>query len=215
MKRTSCYLVVGLIAGMSWLGVQEVGASSYIATNSDRSLTIKKVSPTKAQSQSSSCPANIENLTALLLRDLPSYANRASQSSRRLSRAYDSYSYILLAGKPEFTPLTLGPGEYKSAASTASSEAYQQVFITTLERSYTKSRVVELQQYHWLFLTPTANGWYLGLMFSQIGSYPNVKPPSPPRESSKGVIGQAINTWLRDCRAGSVRLLNPQQLNKS
>jgi hypothetical protein len=165
--------------------------------------------PPTAPSQSSvliaksSCQEqDVERLTTQLLKDLPSYANRVSQRARRRDRT-DLYSYILLVGHPEFAPLTLGPGEYKP---TSLVESPQQVFITTLERQYINGNPVELQQYHWLFLTQTSSGWRLAMMFSRIGAYPAKQPPTRPRDSSNGVIAQAIRTWLRDCQAGAVRL---------
>ena len=156
--------------------------------------------PTK----SSNCPKDIETLTNKLLLDLPSYANRVSQSARRLSRPVDVYGYVLIAGRPEFAPLTLGPGVYKPANSTDPQQP-QQVFLTTLERQYIARKAVELQEYHWIFLTQTSSGWRLAIMFSRIGTYPNKQPPTPPRDSSDGVIAQAIRTWLRDCRDGAIK----------
>ncbi|MFB2979419.1 hypothetical protein [Microseira sp. BLCC-F43] len=151
------------------------------------------------------CPADVETLIALLLRDLPSYANRVTQRARRRSRSVEVYSYVILAGRPEFEPLTLGPGEYTQAAPDSNSEDLRQVFLTTLERQYVGNKPVLLQQYHWLFLTKTDSGWLLAMMFSQTGLYPDERPPTAPRESSQGVIGQAIQIWLRDCRAGVIR----------
>ena len=151
------------------------------------------------------CPADVETLTSQLIRDLPSYANRVIQRSRRLNRTVDSFSYVLVAGKPEFAPLSLGPGQYSSAASVADVEPPKQVFITTLERQYLRGKAIESQHYHWLFLTQTPSGWRLALMFSRIGSSSPGRPPTPPRESSKGVIGQAVTIWLRDCRVGAIR----------
>jgi hypothetical protein len=151
------------------------------------------------------CPADVETLTSQLIRDLPSYANRVIQRSRRLNRTVDSFSYVLVAGKPEFAPLSLGPGQYSSAASVADVEPPKQVFITTLERQYLRGKAIESQHYHWLFLTQTPSGWRLALMFSRIGSSSPGRSPTPPRESSKGVIGQAVTIWLRDCRAGAIR----------
>ena len=151
------------------------------------------------------CPADVETLTSQLIRDLPSYANRVIQRSRRLNRTVDSFSYVLVAGKPEFVPLSLGPGQYSSAASVADVEPPKQVFITTLERQYLGGKAIESQHYHWLFLTQTPSGWRLALMFSRIGSSSPGRSPTPPRESSKGVIGQAVTIWLRDCRAGAIR----------
>jgi hypothetical protein len=80
-----------------------------------------------------------------------------------------------------------------------------QVFLTTLERQYLGGKAIESQHYHWLFLTQTPDGWRLAMMFSQIGSSLPGRSPTPPRESSNGIIGQAVNTWLRDCRAGAIR----------
>ena len=164
-----------------------------------------------------SCPTDIKLLTAELLRDLPSYANRVSQRIRPLASVNISSS-VIAAGSAEFVPLTLGPGERSSTPVLTSTEP-QQVFFTTLERQYTTRQVVELEQYHWLFLASTSDGWQLATMFSQTSSYPAVRPPSPPRESSNGVIGQAVRNWLRDCRAGSLRVLPaaavPRSLKKS
>jgi hypothetical protein len=150
------------------------------------------------------CPADVETLTSLLIRDLPSYTNRVIQRSRRLNRTVDSFSYVLVAGKAEFTPLTLGPGQYTSASAT-DLEPPQQVFFTTLERQYQSGKAFEFQLYHWLFLTQTSSGWRVAMMFSRIGSSRQGRPPTPPRESSKGSVGQAVTTWLRDCRAGVIR----------
>ena len=146
---------------------------------------------------------DIETLLAGLVKDLPNYTNRVNQKSRRLNRSVDIYSYVLIAGKAEFAPLSLGPGEYLPTLPVA--EQPQQVFITTLERQYTSKKLVQLQQYHWLFLTQTKGGWRLAFMFSRTGTYPNKQPPTPPRESSNGSVAQAVKTWLRDCQAGTLR----------
>ncbi len=156
------------------------------------------------------CPSQLEALMPLLLRDLPSYANRVSQ------RAYSNQlratanppavipGYILLAGRPEYQPLSLAAGEYRSV----SESEVPQVFFTTLERQYFSDQAFELQHYHWLFLTPTESGnppgWRLVLMLSSLGDEQGDEPSSPPRDSSQGVIAQAIRLWLRDCKAGSV-----------
>lgn len=143
---------------------------------------------------------SVETLTTQLIVDLPSYANRISQRARRRDRTVDLYSYVIIAGRPEFAPLTLGPGEYQSVAPpTTNLEQPQQVFITTLERQYTNGKPVELQQYHWLFLTRTSGGWRLAMMFSRTGTYPAKFSPTRPRDSSYGVIAQAIRAWLSDC----------------
>ncbi|WP_243147613.1 hypothetical protein [Scytonema sp. UIC 10036] len=149
---------------------------------------------------------NLEALITQMLRDLPSYANRASQRSRRLSRKNEAFSYIVVAGKPEFEPLPLNPSEYTRDSLRTKSEGVEQVFFTTLERQYINGKAIQLQEFHWLFLTKAKDSWLFVMMFSQIGSYPKNQPPTPPRDSSNGVIAQGISNWLRDCRAESVRV---------
>jgi hypothetical protein len=149
----------------------------------------------------------IESVATYLLRDLPSYANRASQRSRRLTRRGDTFSYTIAAGKPEFQPLPLNPNTTSLDSAKTLSEGVEQVFFTTLERRYTAGKSLELQQFHWLLLTKTSSGWHKVMMFSRGGSFPGTKQPlSPPRESSDGVVAQAVDAWLRDCQAGSVRM---------
>lgn len=159
--------------------------------------------PTVAQPNA--CPEDLETLTALLIRDVPSYANRVMQRSRRLSRRDEGFSYVLLAGRPEFIPLPLSPSNYSSITATIDQSPPQQVFFTTLERQYISGKALESQLFHWLFLTKTAGGWRLALMFTQFGSSVPGRPPTPPQESSNGVVGQAVTTWLRDCRAGVIK----------
>ncbi|BAY76124.1 hypothetical protein NIES25_25730 [Nostoc linckia NIES-25] len=148
---------------------------------------------------------DLETLTTRLLQDLPSYTNRAIQRARRRSRSADLYSYMLVAGRPEFTPLPLNLEEYSKDAPESSASGVEQVFFTTLQRQYIGKTAVELQEFHWLLLTKTSSGWRLVMMFSQTGSYSEKQPPSPPRDSSNGAIAQGVKAWLRDCQAGSVR----------
>jgi hypothetical protein len=148
---------------------------------------------------------NLETFTIQLLQDLPSYTNRASQRARRLSRSSDIYSYMLVAGKPEFAPLPLNLEEYSADAPKSTASGVEQVFFTTLERQYISKKAVELQQFHWLLLTKTKSGWRLVMMFSQTGSHSAQQPLSPPRDSSNGTIAQGVKTWLRDCQAGKPR----------
>ncbi|NMG09715.1 hypothetical protein [Brasilonema sp. UFV-L1] len=185
-----------------------------LPSTQDTSVQAKKLTPnfsSQAQRRAidgkkSSCAnQNLEALTTQLLRDLPSYANRANQRARRLSRATDAYSYMVVAGRPEFQPLPLNPSGLADSAKTVS-EGVEQLFFTTLERQYTAGKAVQLQQFHWLFLTKTKSDWRLVMMYSQIGSFPKNQPPTPPRDSSNGVIAQGITAWLRDCQAGSVRV---------
>lgn len=147
-----------------------------------------------------------ESIATYLLRDLPSYSNRATQRARRLTRKGDTFSYMVAAGRPEFLPLPLSPNVASSNTTKTLSEGVEQVFFTTLERQYTAGKAIELQQFHWLLLTKTNSGWRKVMMFTQTGSFPVTKQPiSPPRDSSDGAIAQAVDAWLRDCEAGSVR----------
>lgn len=194
--------VIGLLTEGSYLSFNPLTLQPSNLLTSQHSTLPTSQTPTRLV-KSSTCPADVETLVSLLLRDLPSYANRVIQRSRRLSRADENY-YVLVAGRPEFEPLTLGPGQYTSTP-TADVEPPQQVFLTTLEREYYGGKAIYTQHYHWLFLVQTPDGWRLAMMFSRFGSASAGRPPTPPRESSNGVIGQAVNFWLRDCRAGAIR----------
>lgn len=158
----------------------------------------------KPISQRRTCPAEVEPLTALMLRDLPSYANRVIVRSRTRYAAISALNSIITAGRPEFVPLPLAPG-ISSTIPSPQNSSVRQVFITTLERQNTAGKAIDLQQFHWLFLTKTESGWRLALMFTRTGTVSAGQPITPPRESSQGTIGQAVQTWLRDCNAGAVR----------
>lgn len=157
--------------------------------------------PSRAQAIRNQCPTELEPLVTRLLRDLPGYANRAIVRSRG-NKPITSLGSVITAGRPEFEPLPLAPS---SARDRPSDPTLRQVFLTTLERESIGGKFSELQQFHWLFLTRTETGWQMALLFTRTGSYPLGQPPSPLRDSSQGVIGQAIQVWLRDCNAGFVR----------
>lgn len=187
-----------------WFAVSNTFNYSALAANSV--IEFKK--------EKSSCSnQDLSQLTNKLLRDLPAYFNRATQRARRLDRSVQVYSYMLVAGKPDFQPLPLKSwtdGTTDEVAdgvdkSTGAKKGVEQVFFSTLERQYVKGKALQLQQFHWLFLTKTESGWRMSMMYSQTGGYPKQKPPTPPRESSNSAVGQGIKTWLRDCRAGSLR----------
>jgi len=146
------------------------------------------------------CPTHLLTLVPLLLRDLPSYSNRVSQRAYTAFRTADLPGYVIVADRPEYDPLSLN----SETATPASKDQPSQVFFTTLERQYVSGKPVSLQHYHRLFLVETQNGWQLSLMFSTLGNYPTDQPPTPPQDTSQGVIAQAIRLWLRDCQAGSV-----------
>lgn len=191
----------------SWLlacGFWVLGSNSLAYPALSTNLTLK-ASALAERVKSLCSEQNLETLTTQLLQDLPSYTNRASQRARRLRRSSDVYSYMLVAGKPEFTPLPLNLEEYSADTPKSSASGVEQVFFTTLERQYIGKKAVELQEFHWLLLTKTKTGWQIVMMFSQVGSYSGEQPVSPPRDSSNGTVAQGVKTWLRDCQAGSVR----------
>lgn len=159
------------------------------------------------------CPQDIQSLTTLMLRDLPGYANRAMQRSRRLGLE-SSNAYVVVAGNPDFNPIntdinpSLGSGTQGDIATQRfSDQQLQQVFFTTLNREYQGSRLVEVQEFHRLFLVRTSQGWQLTLMYSRSGSTGSQSPQAltPVRESLNSTVGQAVSTWLRDCQAGTLR----------
>jgi hypothetical protein len=166
----------------------------------------KQVNASPKRSSTSICSQqNLETLTTNLLRDLPNYANRSSQRARRLSRKGDVFSYFIFAGKPDFTPLPLNPYGMSANPVKSVDDRIEQVFFTTLERQYTAGKAIELQQFHRLLLTQTNSGWKKVMMFTKTGTYPANQISTPLRESSDGVVGKAVDIWLRDCEAGSTK----------
>lgn len=148
--------------------------------------------------QDNFCFLEVSELTNRLLQDLPNYSNRVIQRTQESHRKKGIETYIINAGKAEFQPLPLPKLEYSSS----SGQGVNQVFFTTLERQYSGNRKSERQIYHWLFLIPTTQGWEMMMLFSSFGDTSKNSPPTPPQESSKGIIGQGVNLWLKDCRAG-------------
>lgn len=152
------------------------------------------------ETKTNQCDLELERLTTLLLDDLPDYANRVIQRTQKLNRAAGNNNYIITAGKAELEPLNLPRIKYSSQ----DSQSTKQVFFTILERQYSEQKVNQIETYHWLFLVPTTSGWRMVMMFSRFGDSKKKNPPTPPHESSNGIIGQAVQLWLRDCRAGRV-----------
>lgn len=149
------------------------------------------------------CPSDLAVLTEGLLRDLPSYANRVARRSLGV-REGNGFGTVLLAGRAELEPLEISPLTFSNAGD-ISENAVRQVFFTTLERQYSDTDFVNLEHYHWLFLTEAEDGWRMVLLFSRLTvDETSIRPPTPSRESSDGIIGQAVRLWLRDCRAGTV-----------
>ncbi len=172
--------------------------------------------------QTTRCPTDIEPLAELLIRDIPGYTNRVLQrtvavlpwteadvlrtlESDEIVREPYRPSSVLIAGKINLEPLDLD--EYAFTTSPQTGGEVTQLFFTTLSRQYVGLRANETQEYHWVFLTQTVGGWRLAFMFSAIDGLPLVQILTPPRESSDSSVGQAIQLWLRDCRAGKVESL--------
>lgn len=133
-----------------------------------------------------------------MLPDLPSYINRVRISAGIMK------SYILLAAKPEYEPLT--PSSFPALPLEAQTNGIRQVFFTTLMRRYDGGRISSLQEYHWVLLTQQPKDWQFVMMYSTIGVYPARadQPPLSPRNSSDGSVAQAVKAWLRDCHSGNL-----------
>lgn len=198
MGRRFVLVLVMTIGGLNWPGTLLQAAVVAPKPTVPTPESTQPNQPRSPQPQTA-CPTDIQSLTNLLIRDLPSYANRKIRSASRLNSPVGNSS-VIIAGRPEFEPLPL---DHRNLAPIESDP--QQVFITTLERHYLDNSASELQHYHWIFLTRSTSGWRLATMFSRVGISKSAQPPTPPRESSDGAIGQAIKVWLKDCRAGVIR----------
>lgn len=149
------------------------------------------------------CPEDFETLSTLLVRDIPSYTNRILQSSvADIPTAYRP-AYVITANYPERMPLDIKDQVYTTNPD--GDESLHQLFFTTLERQYSGLDAASISHFHWLFLTPSDEGWDMVFIFSAIGDNETVLPP---RDSSQGSVGQAVQRWLRDCR---VRAIAPGQ----
>jgi hypothetical protein len=159
------------------------------------------IQPTSIPAEKSkNCPTDLTTLTTKLIQDIPDYSNRVIQRTQDKHQQANIQTYIVAAGRPEFEPLNLPQINYTEA----NDNQPQQIFFTTLEKQYTNNLKIERETYHWLFVTLTDSGWYLVTMFSRFGNATKNTPPTPPQESSNGIIGQAVNLWLRDCRADAL-----------
>lgn len=202
------FAALGLLAAATTLVIEceAVRGHSVILSpaNSGNSPSsdLSRSTTEQKKTTNSNCPADVKKLTNLLLENLPGYANRVIQRTRLLQDGL--YSYVLVAGRPQFKPLSLGPGIYAPVPPGEEVQPPEQVFFTTLERQYTHNEAVTIQHYYWLFLTQTESGWKMAMLFSRFGSPAPGRAPLAPRGASNGAIGQAISLWLRDCRAGEI-----------
>ncbi|MBT9312724.1 hypothetical protein [Leptothoe kymatousa] len=146
------------------------------------------------------CPQDFETVSTLLVRDIPSYANRIIQSTvADIATAYRP-AYVITANQPERAPLDINERVYTT--SPHSGQTLRQLFFTTLERQYSGLDATAINHFHWLFLAPSETGWQMVFMFSAIGDGDNTL--LPPRDSSQGSVGQAVQRWLIDCRANAI-----------
>jgi hypothetical protein len=167
----------------------------------DRAPKLRPEFSTIAGAVPTTCPAQLDTLANLLVRDLPSYGNRIIQTRRK--RTDKVYSSIEIAGRPELQPIEILSREYAPQFPQA---APTQIFISTLERQYTGLRSAQLQQFHWLFIAKTRLGWRLVNIYTRTGGFPLANNLiSPPVESSKTIVGEAIAIWLNDCYLGRIR----------
>ena len=164
-------------------------------------VPIQSVSGKTESEDNLSCPEDLKQLTALLLRDLPDYSNRVIQRTQRANRKAGIRNFIITAGQPEFEPLNLPRIQYDST----DNQDPEQVFFTVLERQYNNNQVTNTETYHWLFLTQTNSGWQTVMMFSRFGNSKAIKPPAPPIETTDGIIGQGVQLWLKDCNANRIK----------
>ncbi|MGB3491186.1 MAG: hypothetical protein WBA57_00555 [Elainellaceae cyanobacterium] len=185
----------GLMASVAW-AEEEVAEPSFIRPAAE-------------------CPEDVEAIAPIMMRDIPDYGNRVSQRSRRSNRYFVPQSHILRAESLVFDSLDpRGDGLIPSEAELAAN-GLKSIFFTTLERQYLESDIVMLQHYHWTFLVETQEGWHLAFMYSRLGDFPTSDPPSPPRNSSQGVIAEAVRLWLRDCQAGAIDPVESEGENAS
>ncbi|NEQ39821.1 MAG: hypothetical protein F6K40_27655 [Okeania sp. SIO3I5] len=153
----------------------------------------EQIKPTETPKIKSICPKNSDNLeilVAALISDLPSYVNREIQRERQPNKDYLKRN-IIIAGRPEFEHL---PIDYTPFIE----EGINQIFLTTLERQYRDSQVVELQRFHWLFMRQNQAQWELINMFSIEESFP-ANLPVQAEDSSNGVFAKGIRAWLKKC----------------
>ncbi|MGK7890497.1 MAG: hypothetical protein AB4042_14270 [Leptolyngbyaceae cyanobacterium] len=175
--------------------------------------TLRASTPAEFIRPAITCPSDINGLLPMLLRDLPSYANRISSRSQVRTRSFNPRGLVITAAQPDVANLEPDAyGMYPTDEAIAQN-GLTPLFFTTLERHYQNDTIVRIQHYHWAFLARTQNHetqveeWGLAMMFSRIGDYPAGQPVSPPRESRQGTIGQGLQLWLRDCNVGSIEAL--------
>ena len=155
------------------------------------------------------CPQELSELAQLMTNDISDYANRVIQKSSIYSHPLDFLpTYIITTSPAEIKPLPLNQSQFTSEIEITPEDA-QQIFFTSLERQYPNNKtMIETQNYHWLIMTLTHEGWNLAMAFTKFG-YPRQDKiiVSPPHDTTYGIIGQAVSLWLKDCRSGTLKSL--------
>ena len=170
----------------------------------------------KLNAAETGCRQPLPDLFPALLTDLPSYTNRAAQ--RQAPPNQMLRRYLLLAGKPEYTPLALS----QQQVTPLEGDTTQQIFFSTLENRYTETAQIRQQNFYWALFVLTDSGWRLTLLYEQpaldpIASGVKTLPQSSPvptgqrQEVGQSPIAEGIRLWLRDCRAG----LKPEMSEQS
>lgn len=148
--------------------------------------------PQEVKSSALPCPSDINTFANALVKDLPDYTNRILQKN---SRPGSLPVYVITASAPEFAPLPLTQTQYHSEKTSD----IEQIFFTTLERHYQSNQTIyQTQNYYWLLLTPTPNGWQMVTLLTKLGHSQQDSLMTPPFDNSNGVMGAGIKTWLRD-----------------
>ncbi|WP_160148439.1 hypothetical protein [[Leptolyngbya] sp. PCC 7376] len=143
------------------------------------------------------CVNSFPEMMPQLLADLPSYSNRVIQRARKLERQEDTFSYVIEAGLPDFRPLALKQQQFTPSAA----DTTEQVFFSTLNRQYIKNQTITLENHHWLFVTPSSQGWAVVHLLSALHQTEPGAIAIPPRNATNGSVGKAIQLWLRDYNA--------------
>ncbi len=155
----------------------------------------------KSNNTSYQCNQDWESLVNSLTKNIADYGNRIIQSARIYPNLENFLpTYIVTASIPDTQSLPLNNFANEDF-NTLENQNIKQLFFTTLERQYSSdNRIIEAQNFHWLIFTFTPQGWQLVKAMTRFGypQSPGNFSVSPPRDTTNGIIGQAVNLWLRD-----------------
>lgn len=151
---------------------------------------------------SKQCEGDWEEVAKSIMKNIPNYSNRVIQRGSIFSHSLNFLpTYIITVNQGKTTPsdfdlTSFPPIKYQPK------EEIKQLFFSTKERQYSNSQqIIETENFHWLIFTDTPEGWRLVMAMTRFG-YPSPQGfiTSPPKDTTNGVIGQAVNLWLRDCQ---------------